>query len=139
MVAWTTGLRTITTSKEEVTASVEQMMTILLSHTTAKATPNVYLWGTRRRIVILIASKCMTEIKAYETLADLQGGYIPRFYGEVRLASWKDLDEEQTRRFGKYFEIRGFLMEFVDGYLLQVLLSTHQDSNGSTSWKRPFI
>lgn len=80
-----------------------------------------------------------TEIKAYETLADLQGGYIPRFYGEVRLASWKDLDEKQTRRFGKYFEIRGFLMEFVDGYLLQVLLSTHQDSNGSTSWKRPFI
>ncbi|KAG6357592.1 hypothetical protein INS49_013469 [Diaporthe citri] len=67
------------------------------------------------------------ETRAYEKLSELQGKVIPRLFAHVRLSLPQDdivpcppglLQRPETRQ---YFDVRGILMELVDGYELSEL------------------
>ena len=57
-------------------------------------------------------------MRAYESLRDLQERMIPKFLASVRLPS-RDTDIPQ--QFLKYFNIRGILIEYIEGFSLSEL------------------
>jgi hypothetical protein len=63
--------------------------------------------------------ECETE--AYARLRDLQGQLIPRMYAHVRAALYESgasADLLLSQQTAPYFEVRGALLEFIDGYRL---------------------
>jgi serine/threonine protein kinase len=58
------------------------------------------------------------EVRAYETLRDLQEQMIPKFLACVRLPS---CDTDIPQQFLKYFDIRGILIEYIEGFNLSEL------------------
>ena len=58
------------------------------------------------------------EVRAYESLRDLQEQMIPKFLASVCLPS-RDTDIPQ--QFHKYFDIRGILIEYIEGFNLSEL------------------
>jgi hypothetical protein len=60
------------------------------------------------------------ETKAYHRLADLQGTLIPRLYAHVSLSATK-LAPVIPQETAPYFDVRGILLERVDGYSLESL------------------
>ena len=58
------------------------------------------------------------EVRAYESLRDLQEQMIPKFLASVCLPS-RDTDIPQ--QFLKYFDIRGILIEYIEGFNLSEL------------------
>jgi hypothetical protein len=58
------------------------------------------------------------EVRAYESLQDLQERMIPNFLASVRLPS---CDTDIPQQFLKYFDIRGILIEYIEGFGLSKL------------------
>ena len=58
------------------------------------------------------------EVRAYESLQDLQERMIPKFLARVRLPS---RDTDIPEQFRKYFDIRGILIEYIEGFNLSEL------------------
>lgn len=84
--------------------------------------------------------KC--ETRGYQRLAELQGSAIPAMLGHVRLVAAggervgkpEDMPPEAKR----YFEVKGVLLEYVDGYLLEDLLTSPlaPPAGDLSAWKR---
>jgi hypothetical protein len=60
------------------------------------------------------------ETKAYHQLADLQGTLVPRLHAHVSLSAAK-LATAMPQETAPYFEVRGILLERIDGYSLESL------------------
>ena len=58
------------------------------------------------------------EVRAYESLRDLQEQIIPKFLAHVHLPS---CDTDIPQQFLKYFDIRGILIEYIEGFNLSEL------------------
>lgn len=58
------------------------------------------------------------EVDAYKTLEDLQGKRVPRFFGSVKIASSLD----RPYAVSEYTDIRGLLIEYVQGFPLDDLV-----------------
>ena len=58
------------------------------------------------------------EVRAYESLRDLQERMIPKFLARIRLPS---RDTDIPEQFRKYFDIRGILIEYIEGFNLSEL------------------
>ena len=65
------------------------------------------------------------ETRAYAELRDLQGELIPRMLAHVRLVSGGDLEVPPDLRetAAPYFELKGVLLERIDGYKLEDITS----------------
>jgi hypothetical protein len=61
------------------------------------------------------------ETKAYHRLAKLQGTLVPRLYAHVSLLSATKLATNIPPEAAPYFEVRGILLERIDGYCLDNL------------------
>ncbi|KAK4095719.1 hypothetical protein N658DRAFT_502410 [Parathielavia hyrcaniae] len=59
------------------------------------------------------------ETKAYHRLADIQGTLVPRLHAHVRLSATKPA--AIPKEAAPYFEVRGILLERIDGYCLENL------------------
>jgi hypothetical protein len=58
------------------------------------------------------------EVRAYKSLRDLQEQMIPKFLASVCLPS---CDTDIPAQFRKYFDIRGILIEYIEGFSLSEL------------------
>ncbi|OQE10987.1 hypothetical protein PENVUL_c003G08151 [Penicillium vulpinum] len=58
------------------------------------------------------------EIRAYETMKDLQGIYVPRIFAHTKMLGPK---YTQDQPFSRYFEHPGILMEYIEGFPLHEL------------------
>jgi hypothetical protein len=63
------------------------------------------------------------ETKAYDRLADLQGTLVPCLRAHVSLASATKLATSIPPEAAPYFEVRGILLERIDGYCLRDLVT----------------
>ncbi|KAI3400587.1 hypothetical protein diail_2790 [Diaporthe ilicicola] len=84
------------------------------------------------------------ETRAYDKLSDLQGKAIPRLYAHVRLILPQDglvpcppdlLERPEARR---YFEVKGILMQLVDGYELSALVESTTPPSDPERWQDIF-
>lgn len=81
------------------------------------------------------------ETRAYDKLSDLQGKAIPRIYAHVRLVLPQggivpcppDLLERPEAR--RYFEVKGILMQLVDGYELSALVESTTPPSDPERWQ----
>ncbi|POS73103.1 hypothetical protein DHEL01_v208509 [Diaporthe helianthi] len=81
------------------------------------------------------------ETRAYNKLSDLQGKAIPRLYAHVRLTLPQDcivpcppdlLERQEARR---YFDVKGILMQHVDGYELSALVESETPPSDPERWQ----
>ena len=77
--------------------------------------------------------ECVTQ--GYNRLADLQGKVVPRLLSHVSLTPNTKPTVNRPREEASYFDIRGILLERIDGYCLEDLTGSPLPSN-LTSWQR---
>jgi hypothetical protein len=75
------------------------------------------------------------ETKAYDRLAKLQGTVVPRLYAHVSLLSATKLATIMPPEAAPYFEVRGILLERIDGYCLDNLLTLGPLPKNLRTWQ----
>jgi hypothetical protein len=100
-----------------------------------------YLDGTqegRARYEAALWQECADlfecETEAYSRLSDLQGKLIPHMYAHVRITNAGETQPPSPST-AHYFEIRGVLLQYIDGYKLWDIATAPQAPADRAKWQ----